>query len=74
MATEIANGPQVAIRLLKRSIYNAADMTFEQSLDEIASKTAISDHHPDASEGATAFREKRQPSSTLGLSAYRYAL
>ena len=47
MATEIANGP-VAIRLLKRSIYNAADMTFEQSLDEIASKTAISDHHPDA--------------------------
>ena len=38
MATDIANGPQVATRLLKRSVYNAADMTFEQSLDEIASK------------------------------------
>ena len=61
MATDIANGPQVAQRLLKRSIYNAADMIFEQSLDEIAAKTAISDHHPDAQEGGLAFREKREP-------------
>jgi len=61
MATSIAQGPQVATRLLKRSVYNAADMTFEQSLDEIASKTAISDHHPDAREGGAAFREKREP-------------
>ena len=61
MATDIANGPQVAQRLLKRSIYNAADMIFEQSLDEIAAKTAISDHHPDAKEGGLAFREKRKP-------------
>ncbi|MDC3124479.1 enoyl-CoA hydratase/isomerase family protein [Gammaproteobacteria bacterium] len=61
MATDIANGPQVAQRLLKRSIYIAADMIFEQSLDEIAAKTAISDHHPDAKEGGLAFREKREP-------------
>lgn len=61
MATEIANGPQVAIRLLKRSVYNAADMTFEQSLDEIAAKTAISDHHPDVREGTRAFADKREP-------------
>ena len=61
MAIDIANGPQVAQRLLKRSIYNAADMIFEQSLDEIAAKTAISDHHPDAKEGGLAFREKREP-------------
>ena len=61
MAKDIANGPQVAQRLLKRSIYNAADMIFEQSLDEIAAKTAISDHHPDAKEGGLAFREKREP-------------
>ncbi len=61
MATDIANGPQVAQRLLKRSIYNAADMIFEQSLDEIAAKTAISDHHPDAKEGGLAFRERREP-------------
>ena len=60
-ATEIANGPQVATRLLKRSIYNAYDLSWEQSLDEIAAKTAVSDHHPDAREGGLAFREKRSP-------------
>ncbi len=59
LATELANGPQVAQRLLKRSVYNAAEMTFAQALDEIAAKTAISDHHPDAREGVAAFREKR---------------
>ena len=59
LARELANGPQVSMRMLKRSIYNAAEMTFAQSLDEIASKTAVSDHHPDAMEGMQAFREKR---------------
>ncbi len=61
LAGELADGPQVAMRLLKRSIYNAADLTFGQALDEIASKTAISDHHADAREGIRAFREKRAP-------------
>ncbi|MXY52220.1 MAG: enoyl-CoA hydratase/isomerase family protein [Gammaproteobacteria bacterium] len=60
MATEFAEGPQVSMRLLKRSIYNAAEMSWEQSLDEIAAKTAISDHHPDAREGVRAFHEKRR--------------
>lgn len=60
-ATELANGPQIAMRLLKRSVYNAAEMTFAQALDEIAAKTAISDHHPDAREGIASFREKRAP-------------
>ena len=59
LARELANGPQVAMRLLKRSIYNAIDMSFEQALDDIASKTAVSDHHPDAREGVRAFQEKR---------------
>jgi 2-(1,2-epoxy-1,2-dihydrophenyl)acetyl-CoA isomerase len=61
LARELAEGPQVSIRLLKRSVYNAAEMTFAQALDEIAAKTAISDHHPDAREGVVAFREKREP-------------
>lgn len=60
LARELANGPQVAMRLLKRSVYNAAEMSFAHALDEIAAKTAVSDHHPDAREGVTAFREKRQ--------------
>jgi 2-(1,2-epoxy-1,2-dihydrophenyl)acetyl-CoA isomerase len=61
LAEELARGPQVSMRLLKRSIYNAAQLSFEQSLDEIAAKTAISDHHPDAREGGAAFIEKREP-------------
>ena len=60
LATELANGPQVSMRLLKRSIYNAGEMTWERALDEIAAKTAISDHHPDSREGVTAFHEKRE--------------
>ncbi len=60
LAWELAEGPQVAMRLLKRSVYNAAEMTFAQALDDIAAKTAISDHHPDAREGIAAFREKRK--------------
>ncbi|MCZ2108757.1 MAG: enoyl-CoA hydratase/isomerase family protein [Dehalococcoidia bacterium] len=60
-ARELANGPQVAMRLLKRSIYNAAELTLQQAMDEIASKTMVSDHHPDAREGVAAFRDRREP-------------
>jgi 2-(1,2-epoxy-1,2-dihydrophenyl)acetyl-CoA isomerase len=61
LARELAAGPQVAMRLLKRSIYTAAEATFAHALDDIATKTAISDHHPDAREGMRAFQEKRAP-------------
>lgn len=61
LATELAEGPQVSMRLLKRSVYNAAELTWDQALDEIAAKTAVSDHHPDAREGVSAFRDKREP-------------
>jgi 2-(1,2-epoxy-1,2-dihydrophenyl)acetyl-CoA isomerase len=61
LGRELAEGPQVAMRLLKRSIYNAAELTFAHALDEIAAKTAVSDHHPDAIEGMRAFAEKRSP-------------
>jgi 2-(1,2-epoxy-1,2-dihydrophenyl)acetyl-CoA isomerase len=60
LARELADGPQVAMRLLKRSLYNAAETPLMQAFDDIASKTAISDHHSDAAEGVRAFREKRQ--------------
>ncbi len=61
LARELAAGPQVAMRMLKRSLYNAADTTLAQAFDDIAVRTAMSDHHPDAREGATAFRDKRTP-------------
>ncbi|MDZ7669194.1 MAG: enoyl-CoA hydratase/isomerase family protein [Gammaproteobacteria bacterium] len=61
LAQELANGPQVSMRLLKRTLYNAAELTWQQALDDIAAKTAVTDHHPDAREGVTAFRDKREP-------------
>lgn len=61
LARELADGPQVAMRLLKRALHNAAEAPFATALDDIASKTAVSDHHPDAREGVAAFREKRPP-------------
>jgi 2-(1,2-epoxy-1,2-dihydrophenyl)acetyl-CoA isomerase len=61
LAAELANGPQVALRLLKHAIDNAADLSFEQAGMDIAARTAISDHHADAREGWAAFRAKRKP-------------
>ncbi|MBW8826045.1 MAG: enoyl-CoA hydratase/isomerase family protein [Acidobacteria bacterium] len=59
LATELAEGPQVAMRLLKKAIYNAAHLTFDQAGDDIATKTAISDFHQDAEAGKTAFYAKQ---------------
>ncbi len=61
LARELAAGPQVSMRLLKRSVYNATEQTWAQACDDIAAKTAISDHHADASEGIAAFQGKRKP-------------
>lgn len=61
LAAELAEGPQVAMRMLKRSLYVAAESTFSQALDDIAVRTAVTDHHPDARDGGASFREKRAP-------------
>ena len=61
LACQLADGPSVAMRLLKRALYSAAELTFDQALEDIATKTAISDYHEDTAEGMTAFRERRQP-------------
>lgn len=68
LAKQMAEGPQVAMRLLKRTVYNAAEMNWLQSLDDIAGKTAVNDHHPDAEEGIASFREKRAPKFNKWLS------
>ncbi len=69
LARELAEGPQVAMRLLKRSLYNAAEMNLMQAFDDIAAKTGISDHHEDAGEGVRAFREKRAATFNRWLDA-----
>ncbi len=67
LAIELANGPQAAIRMLKRSIYLAAEQTWAHSLEDIAARTAVTDHHPDAREGGLAFTEKRTPAFNAAL-------
>lgn len=67
LAAELAEGPQVAMRMLKRSLYNAAEQTFGQALDDIAVRTAVTDHHPDARDGGRSFREKRAPTFNAWL-------
>ena len=61
LALELSQGPQVAMRMLKRSLYQATSMSFEQACEDIATRTAITDHHADAREGGSSFREKRSP-------------
>ena len=70
LAQELAAEPQVSMRLLKRSVYQAAELSFEQACEDIAARTAISDHHPDAKEGGDSFREKRSPSFNEWLRQY----
>ena len=67
LAGELAEGPQVAMRLLKRSIYQAAELSFPQALDDIATRTAISDHHPDAGAGLGPSGRSGRRASTPGL-------
>ena len=67
LATELAEGPQVAMRMLKRSLYVAAESSFAQALDDIAVRTAVTDHHPDARDGGKSFREKRAPKFNVWL-------
>jgi 2-(1,2-epoxy-1,2-dihydrophenyl)acetyl-CoA isomerase len=61
LAEELAGGPQVAMRLLKRAIYNAAHLTFDQAGDDIAVRTSVSDFHDDARVGAPAWLRKETP-------------
>ena len=60
-AERLARGPEVAIRLIKRAVYQSLDLDLRTSLDLISSHmavvTATSDHH----EAVQAFLEKRQP-------------
>ena len=69
MATSIAEGPMVATRLLKRAIYRAYESDFQTSAEDIALRTAISDHDPDAVEGVAAWIEKRKPEFNQGAKA-----
>ncbi|WP_197715138.1 enoyl-CoA hydratase/isomerase family protein [Priestia endophytica] len=61
LAEQIANGPQVAIRMTKRAVRYSRTMELEPALDLISSHYAIIKETEDHKEGVTAFKEKRKP-------------
>lgn len=67
LAGELADGPQVAMRLLKRATYKAVRQSFDEAGDDISVRTAVSDFHPDAREGAPAWLRHETPAFNTWL-------
>jgi enoyl-CoA hydratase/carnithine racemase len=61
LAARLASGPSVAIRTIKRAVYQGARMDLRTHLDLISSHMAIVRQTHDHREGARAFVEKRPP-------------
>ena len=61
LATRLANGPSVAIRLAKRLIYRCLELDLEKALEEHQKALLIAQDTEDAKEGPRAWIEKREP-------------
>lgn len=61
LALRLANGPRVAISMIKRAVYQSARSDLRTSLDLISSHMAIAQLTEDAQEAYSAMREKRTP-------------
>lgn len=60
-AKKLASGPQTAIRMIKRAVYDSERLDLRTSLDLISSQMGIVTEHPDFAEGVQAIIEKRKP-------------
>jgi 2-(1,2-epoxy-1,2-dihydrophenyl)acetyl-CoA isomerase len=67
LADELCAKPQIALRLLKRSIHIAAQSSADHAMDDIALRASIGDHQEDAADSRAAFREKRKPAFNAWL-------
>jgi len=61
LARRIADGPQVAIRLMKRLVYQSMRLDLRTHLDLVSSHMAIVRQTADHAEGVAAFKERRPP-------------
>ncbi|MBM7583567.1 enoyl-CoA hydratase/carnithine racemase [Bacillus pakistanensis] len=61
LARRLADGPQQAIRLIKRTVYQGLKTDLRTSLDMVSSFMGIVTEHPDYKEGLSAIIEKRKP-------------
>jgi enoyl-CoA hydratase/carnithine racemase len=61
LAKKIAGRPPLAIRMMKRAVYQAQTSTLRAHLDYISSQLSLLSETEDHIEAATAFLEKRKP-------------
>jgi len=61
LATRIADGPPIPMRLAKMQVYKGLNMEFETALNIAAACETITLSSEDHREGVAAFREKRKP-------------
>lgn len=61
LAEKIANKPPLAVRMMKRAVYQAQSSSLRSHLDYISSQLALLSETQDHQEAAKAFVEKRKP-------------
>jgi enoyl-CoA hydratase/carnithine racemase len=61
LAEKIASRPPLAVRMMKRAVYQAQTSTLRAHLDYISSQLSLLSETQDHAEAATAFLEKRKP-------------
>jgi enoyl-CoA hydratase/carnithine racemase len=64
LARKIADGPPVAIRMIKRAVYQSMRTDLRTSLDLISSHSGVIGSMDDSAEAMAAFHEKRPPHYT----------
>jgi enoyl-CoA hydratase/carnithine racemase len=64
LARQIADGPQVPIRMIKRLVYQSLRLDLRTHLDLVSSHMAVVRQTADHAEGVAAFKEKRPPKFT----------
>src|SRR5882672_9191832 len=61
LATRLAEGPPIAIRITKRMMYKQRTMELDSALEDAAMATLVANYTEDVKEGTAAFHEKRKP-------------
>jgi len=60
-ARQIADGPQIPIRMIKRLVYQSMKLDLRTHLDLVSSHMAIVRQSDDHKEGVAAFKEEARP-------------
>ncbi len=61
LARQIADGPQIPIRMIKRLVYQSLKLDLRTHLDLVSSHMGLVRQTADHAEGVAAFKEKRSP-------------